>query len=287
MKNYKNKSYNNDIDKKLNIYVDKNVEKLHKSKYKMIAVDFDGTILTDNRKVLKSTKQALINKKDNYYIVGVTARTLLSVKSVCELEIFDYLILNNGCDIYNVNNKNREILSYIDKKDIIKLQELIKGKYNSIDYCTSDYYYKTKHYLSLYNYIRKYKSLDKIDNVERINIFVNKDYINELCDLINSSFDNLDCFIMQDSNKSKKWLVVLNKGVNKLYGLSKLCDSLNINIDEVVFFGDGPNDIQIIENVGLGVALKNALDEVKNSSVAVTYYDNNHDGVGDYINKNL
>lgn len=44
-------------------------------KYKMISMDFDGTLLTSNKKVSDKNKETILkHKKNNYIIVGITAR---------------------------------------------------------------------------------------------------------------------------------------------------------------------------------------------------------------------
>lgn len=63
--------------------------------------------------------------------------------------------------------------------------------------------------------------------------------------------------------------------------LKKLCLKLDIDINEVIFFGDGGNDLSIISNVGLGVAMENALEEVKNKAKKITL-SNDEDGIGYY-----
>lgn len=56
--------------------------------YKLIAMDFDGTLLRDDKTISKNTKDILKLYKDlGYLIVGVTARTLKSAKDVIPLNI--------------------------------------------------------------------------------------------------------------------------------------------------------------------------------------------------------
>ena len=50
---------------------------------------------------------------------------------------------------------------------------------------------------------------------------------------------------------------------NKGEGFMQLCDSLSIKREESIGFGDGPNDVELVEKAGLGVAMKNAVDVVK------------------------
>lgn len=50
----------------------------------------------------------------------------------------------------------------------------------------------------------------------------------------------------------------------------------------MIFFGDGLNDLEIIESVGLGVAMGNALPEVKDQAKAITT-SNEEDGIAEFV----
>eukprot|EP00979_Chaetoceros_neogracilis_P017716 scaffold10267_cov270-Chaetoceros_neogracile.AAC.14 len=71
---------------------------------------------------------------------------------------------------------------------------------------------------------------------------------------------------------------VLNKNVNKGNGLQSLCESLGVDISECIAFGDGDNDIEFIVKAGLGVAMMNARDTVKEIGDAITDHSNHEDG---------
>lgn len=62
-------------------------------------------------------------------------------------------------------------------------------------------------------------------------------------------------------------------------GLRVLCEKLGIDISDTVAFGDGSNDISMLRAAGLGVAMKNAPDDVKTAADTVTRFDNNSGGV--------
>ena len=53
------------------------------------------------------------------------------------------------------------------------------------------------------------------------------------------------------------------KGVSKAVGIEKLVERINRNIDDTIAFGDGRNDIEMLETVKIGVAMGNAVDEAK------------------------
>ena len=56
------------------------------------------------------------------------------------------------------------------------------------------------------------------------------------------------------------------KGVSKASALKKICLRGGFTMDEIMAFGDAQNDIQMIEQVGIGVAMGNAMEEVKKVS---------------------
>ncbi|MCI2170806.1 Cof-type HAD-IIB family hydrolase [Schleiferilactobacillus perolens] len=51
---------------------------------------------------------------------------------------------------------------------------------------------------------------------------------------------------------------VIQPGMNKAAGLKRLGDHLNINLADMAAFGDGGNDLEMLREVGLGVAMANA-----------------------------
>ena len=56
---------------------------------------------------------------------------------------------------------------------------------------------------------------------------------------------------------------IMPPGIDKSYGLRMVCERLGIDREEVVAFGDNKNDISMIGWAGLGVAVANAADELK------------------------
>lgn len=74
------------------------------------------------------------------------------------------------------------------------------------------------------------------------------------------------------------------RGVNKGDSLLRLGEMLGIRREEIMAFGDGENDIAMIEAVGCGVAMANGLDAVKKAARYVTD-SNDADGVAKAIVK--
>lgn len=57
---------------------------------------------------------------------------------------------------------------------------------------------------------------------------------------------------------------------SKAFGIQRICDYLNISPSETIGFGDGGNDIEMLEYCGIGVAMGNATDDVKRHADFVT-----------------
>ena len=85
---------------------------------------------------------------------------------------------------------------------------------------------------------------------------------------------------------SKFWLIINPNGINKLKTLELLCDDLKTIPNKVIFFGDGENDLPIIKGVGLGIAMKNAENIVKENADDITL-SNDKEGVANYLEKYL
>ena len=259
---------------------------------KIIAMDFDGTLLTSNKTITDRTRERLINFNNKHYIIiGVTARNLLSVKGVLDVNLFDYIILNNGSDIYYVKEDRIENVSCIENEIVEKIYSLFNNISSQIDFCTPyKYLIKTKEKSDNRPVVKYIDGLGDVDSsVSRMNVFFeNEKDLEENRDLLKKEFDNINVVKMIDTDdkNSRIWLTINPKNANKLTTLKKLCNNLNCTIEEVIFFGDGENDLVLIENVGIGVAMENAIDIVKEKADFVTL-SNDNDGIVEYLEKNM
>lgn len=257
---------------------------------KLIGTDFDGTLLDDNKIVPEENIRALKDaKKKDMKIVGVTGRTLESVKNVIDISIFDYLILNNGSNVYDVLEEKTIYDNSISFDTAKSITELMDENVFQFDYCTFSSYHLYKNFKDPnLSFIKEVKSVEEVDEpISKINLFITPDKnLQELKDKLEKSFPEVRVMIMQDSGNEKRWLVVTPDDLNKRESLKFLGDYLDISLEEMVFFGDGLNDLEVMEAVGTGVAMGNALDEVKQRSTTSTDTNNNA-GIAKFIDKLL
>ena len=71
------------------------------------------------------------------------------------------------------------------------------------------------------------------------------------------------------------WMDLSPVGVSKASGLQHVCDQVGLTADHVLAIGDGRNDIEMLRWAGRGVAMGQAVDEVKAAADDVT--DSVHD----------
>ena len=258
--------------------------------YKIISMDFDGTLLTSDKNVTDTTKEVLLKYKNaNYIIIGVTARNLASVRNVCDINMFNYLILNNGSYIYDVE-KNEVINSNkIDKKLVIDITTHLKEEVEQISYCSLNKYYIYKAKIEKNkNFLVQINDVNEIDEtIGRMNIFIkDRNKLIKTKEYIEKTFKDIDVIVMSDTDNknNSKWLTLNPKGTNKVKALKVLCEKLDIPLDKVIFFGDSTNDLLIIGQVGKGIAMENALKEVKEQAKYITL-SNDNDGIAYYLEK--
>ena len=80
------------------------------------------------------------------------------------------------------------------------------------------------------------------------------------------------------------FLELVPKGIDKAQSLSVLLEELGMSRDEMIAIGDGYNDLSMIKFAGLGVAMANAQDIVKENADYITL-SNDEDGVAAVVEK--
>ena len=73
---------------------------------------------------------------------------------------------------------------------------------------------------------------------------------------------------------------------DKGQALRTLCDHLGITMAQTIAFGDGGNDVNMLQMAGVGVAMGNASDAVKAFAGYATL-SNEEDGVADFLEKHV
>lgn len=286
--------------------------------YKLIAIDLDGTLLNTYGEISENTKSAIKKAKQNgSEVIIASGRSLDSLKVFAdEISSNRYIIAGNGSIIYDIQKKEiiyEKCIPKIKALNIIKMCEE-----NSITYSvyTND---KIIADSLRYNILYYYKQNLKKDPSKKTNIVIVSniyDYIKNndekvmkisICDKHKSVFNSiLKAFsefdgikLLDISHASRKVITngteevtieyfyteIIEKNVDKWHALHYLSKLLNISTNEIMTIGDNINDKKMIEQAGLGIAMKGSLDQVINVANHVSDFDNDHDGVAKSIEK--
>ncbi|ETI66054.1 Cof-type HAD-IIB family hydrolase [Neobacillus vireti] len=260
--------------------------------YRLLALNIDGTLLQTNGKIHKSTKEAIeYVQQKGIYVTLVTSRSFPSAKKVAKaLKIKSPLITHQGAYIASTVEKpiyvkriNEDItydaVSFLEAlpcqirlvteqfslANRLKLNNhlLAKTVFTSGD----PVFYSQQFVSSLSEYLH-----DQPVTPPKIEVyFEDKSDLKDAKNALGKMFTEIE-IIELDSLR----LDIVPAGVSKLTGLTYLGKQLGISRSEMVYIGDGLDDIPLIEAAGLGVSMWNADFEVKRASDWVTRSENEH-----------
>ncbi len=274
-------------------------------KYKLVAIDLDGTLLNEKKKISRENKVILKELMDrDVEIVIATGRRYYSAKQlVSELDMGNSTILaNNGSIIRDLKTDHLIKNRYFDQEDFYSL--IREGKDRKLDAITH-----VDHYLEGYdilvefekndtrysNYLNdianRYRTIDdflKYSNPKAISIV----YTGEL-ERLKEFQENLklkykgkyNAYIMHNLISVGAMLEIINASGSKWVSILEHAMAKGIKREEIVTIGDDNNDIEMIKNAGLGIAMKNATREVKNAADIISEKTNDESGAGDVLKK--
>lgn len=260
------------------------------NKFKMIAIDIDGTLLNKDKKILFETKQDIKEAYNKGIIICIcTGRAYPAAKRyVDELCLDIPLILYNGSRILMNNGAEIIFNKTIDKEVSNSVFDIINMNDGTFCFWKEDtlYFNKNNEYTAYYEKLTGIKPTIIIDYDESIFTNINKflwfDTPENLMFIKNNILNNvagIDCF------KSQNYILeIVPTGINKGEAIKFLANYYNIDISEVIAIGDDENDVSMIMAAGLGVAMKNAKDCVKEVADYISS-SNEENGVGKVINK--
>lgn len=75
------------------------------------------------------------------------------------------------------------------------------------------------------------------------------------------------------------WIEIIHPDVNKAVAVRWLCDAVGTTMDHAITLGDGLNDLEMLREAGLGVAMANAVAEAKMAAQIVSQYANHESAV--------
>lgn len=271
-----------------------------KQEQHLIALDLDGTLLTDGKEISTFTKKVIQQAiADGHIVVIATGRAhRASIQYYHELELTTPMVNFNGamthhprdkswglyhhpmahqtalevihvCYELNVLNVLAEVLddAYLDRHDE-KIIETFQASYAQDAYLPFT--------------IGTITQQLKADPTSLL-ISPREEHVTEL-------HSHLDQYV--ELIEHRNWGAPLNiieitkKGIHKAIGLQKVAQHYGIPKERIIAFGDENNDLEMIDYAGIGVAMKNGIDPLKTLANHTTET-NEHNGVGVFLESYL
>lgn len=252
---------------------------------KLVVTDLDGTLLNENSavsEVTRKTVQKLIDSGVKFAIA--TGRGLNSTKKIKDVIGHDiYLICNNGATIYDTNEKKifelamnksevETVITYFREKNLI-----YNGMYDDNIFTDEGTEESVKTIEKGFNIV-KVKDLDEFPIMTKILVKNDPQVIVDLQkDMLKKFSSFLDITI-----SSPICLDVVHKNCTKGEGVKVISKRLNISPNEIMVFGDGGNDFEMLKVAGHPVIMENGLPILKEKIKNVAP-NNTEDGVAKYL----
>ena len=248
-------------------------------KIKMIGFDLDGTLLTSDKRLSDGTKQVMMEAiAKGIVMVPATGRPLSGVPDeLLQFPGIRYVVTANGARVLDIVERSTMTEELLPKEKCGQILTVFE-KYDTF----REIYYEGVGYADRI----------KMENVERYQddpamqkylLATRKpvESTRERFEADDRGMDKIQALFARLEDKEKAWAEIVDsvsdvevtgalsnnievnaKGIHKGNALLKLGELLGIKKDEIMAFGDGKNDLKMLETVGIGVAMANAVPEV-------------------------
>ena len=256
---------------------------------KLVAIDLDGTLVNSDLKISDEDIESIKKCRQKGIIVSiVTGRTIRSVGEITDmLDLKGLHLASSGSAIIDEKLKIHKALK-VPGETIKKIVLRSKEWDRAIVSHTLDGFLKYDKYSPNLEYIAENKKLfKKVKNILASDILTNSLQMTVLIDE-DDEFNQYLKEIIGDTVKIRRagpyFLNILNQKAGKLFGIKEILKKTGIKKENLMVVGDTELDIGIIKYAGVGVAMGNASQRVKDSADHVSN-DNDNSGVAKAITK--
>ena len=267
---------------------------------KMIGLDLDGTALNDNGEFSERTRQAFKKAHEKgIHVVIATGRAEFSLpKNISEIEGLEYVITSNGARVLRLNDGCVVYKNFISPQKVREIIEVLKSQNARVEmFANGKAYISRSEYDGIISgdiltrskgYVMATRNpiddiyahmIDWEDHIENISVNYPNNEAKHECEKKLSELEGITVTSSFPLNNE-----IGGASTSKADALEYLLQSFGLHKDNLMVCGDSRNDIAMIEHAGLGIAMENADDCVKDAA-DITTLSNEEDGVAYAIEK--
>ena len=261
--------------------------------YKMLVLDMDDTLLTDDHKISDLNKKMILEAQaKGVYVILASGRptsAMIAYAKELELDLNDsYMISFNGAIVSRVKDN---FVLFEQKLTPIQIHELydysVKMKTHIITYLDGEIISETdSEFIEIekeitgmpHNKVLSFKEAIYKPAVKCI-LLQEPSYLKELEKDLKIAMPHLSV-----SMSKPFFLEVAQNGIDKAASLKFLAEKLNIHQNEIIAIGNAGNDLTMIEYAGLGVWVDNVTPELRDRANVIVA-SNNDDGVAEVVQR--
>lgn len=262
---------------------------------RLLAIDLDDTLLSKSLEITKENYDALeAAHNEGVKIVICTGRPYPSTRKIVKrlsfLDASDCYVSFNGALISSMDDKEL-FKAYLNKDQIGELVDYSR-EYNE----TLQLYTKEELVVEVYDDVVKsyeqltgmkakvVEDLKSLDYSAKALFNAASDDISQL-DLIKASVDQRFSDEIIAFYSKHRFLEMLNSTANKGLAVKQVAEMYDIKPSEVIAVGDSYNDLFMLEYAGIGVAVANAREAVKEAANYVTKATHDESAIAEVIEK--
>ncbi|XCP86918.1 HAD family hydrolase [Roseburia hominis] len=263
-------------------------------KYKCIVSDLDMTLLGTGSALSQKTKEVLGKLMEKgIVVVPASGRPFGAFpKEILDMEGIQYGITSNGASIYDLKTGKALYASKLSAGTAGQVMELLSGYELTYEGYIDGKAYTSQAYFddpvrygafpAVVEYIRSTREpvedirrflLENREQLDCIDVIVRQEIKQEVYKRIQEEISGIYL-----TTSASHLIEISGAESGKHSGMQRLAKMLGFELSEIVAFGDGDNDSEMLREAGLGVAVANATAKCREAADLVTDY-NHLDGV--------
>ena len=258
-------------------------------KYRLIAMDLDGTLNNDEKQITEITKNALMAAQQRGIRLALASARpspgLYRERDVLRLQDHEGILMSyNGGRIVDAAtgkvlfetsmplDETKAVLRFLENLPVTPILD------DGVQFYVTD----KNAYMVEYECWNNQMVCSEVENLaDFISFAPVKILMSVQPEILKDVQAQIAAFLPEDLTVVQTaafYLEVIPKVINKGQGIRDICRTLGISPEEVIAFGDAANDIPMLQAAGVGVAMGNAADAVKAAADRITRT-NNEDGI--------
>ena len=262
-------------------------------KYKMLVLDMDDTLLSDDHKISKENREMLFKAQElGVYVILASGRptpAMIAYAKDLQMDVNNsYMISYNGAVITDLKEDKVIFEQTLTQQQIHELYDYsLKSKTHIITYLDGKVVSETdSEYIDIelnitgleHNKVLDFKDVVKSSAVKCI-LLEEPSYLKQVEKELKEAMPHLSICMSKPF-----FLEVAQNGIDKAASIKFLAEKLNIHQSEIIAVGNAENDLAMVEYAGLGIWVDNVDAELRDKANVIVASNNNH-GVAEVVRR--